>query len=443
MRHGEIWQGLNGVLLFAFVALLIVVHMAYAVVPLLALAVMVLGSGVLWLTGEDHGTSRARRSLLRAGDDAWLVLVLLAYGGLWLLDVWRTGHWPVGEGNQRVLLPLWPLLATALLVWLLRYPPSPRLLWWAVCSGALGAGSIALYERLVLGRSRASNAMNAIPFGNLSLLLGTLSLLAALWCLRRGYPRSRVLLGTALLAAVSGMLGSLLSGTRGGWIAVPFLLLLAYRAARDLVPSRWRYGLAGLVVLVLLVAAAVPHTGVSHRIVQAVTNVQQYWQGETRANSVGARLEMWRGGILLVRERPWLGWGEGRMEMAIHDLVLEGRLPAAVERHDQLHSDVIDTMARRGVVGLTGLLMLYGVPLWLCWRRLRRPGADPGTQVLAAAGMMVPVAFIDFGLTQSMLRDVRGLSGYLGLCVACWVALRAHERRLSLPHERAAPESSS
>ena len=98
-------------------------------------------------------------------------------------------------------------------------------------------------------------------------------------------------------------------------------------------------------------------------------------------------------------------------------------LHSGVSYYDQLHSDLIDTAARRGLVGLASLLMLYGVPLLLFARALRgRP--DATTRALAVAGLVVVVAFIGFGLTQSMLRDARGLAGYLGLITACWCLLR-------------------
>ncbi|WP_421706215.1 hypothetical protein [Alloalcanivorax xenomutans] len=35
------------------------------------------------------------------------------------------------------------------------------------------------------------------------------------------------------------------------------------------------------------------------------------------------------------------------------------------------------------------------------------------------------VVFIGLGLTQSLLRDVRGLSGFLGILTACWCLLKA------------------
>ena len=411
---------LNSVWVFAFVALLIVVPLSYAVVPLLAAATLLVG---LALPGRRAHWRRLSR------EDGLLCLVLLAYGGLWLLDVWRTGHWPVGEGNQGVLLPLWPLLAAVLLVGLRLHSPSPRVLWWAVSCGALGAGSIALYERLVLGQARASNGMNAIPFGDLALLLGALSLLAALWSQSQSRSRHRGLLACASLGALAGLLGSLLSGTRGGWIAAPLLLLLVYRAARRLVPTGMRRGIAAGVMALLLAMILLPQSGVMERVNQAANSLQQYSQGESRGTSVGLRLEMWRAGGILFIERPLTGWGEGRLEAARDALVEQGMLHPGISRYDQLHSDVIDTAARRGLVGLTVLLLLYGVPLWLFWRRQAAPSTDPAVSVLATAGMMVPIAFIDFGLTQSMLRDVRGLSGYLGLCVVCWAALRQAEEQ--------------
>ncbi|WNK20173.1 O-antigen ligase family protein [Halomonas piscis] len=418
-RNG-LWSGLNTCWVFAFLALLIVVPWGYVAVPLVAGMTLLAG---LALTPPQRLWRRLER------DDVLLCAVLLAYGGLWLGDVWRTGHWPVGEGNQGILLPLWPWLAAALLVWLRRYPPPAQTLWWGAGGGALGAGAIALYERLMLGETRASNAMNAIPFGNLSLLLGMLSLMGALWCLGRGLSGRRALLALCLLGATAGVTGSLLSGTRGGWIAAPLLLLLVYRASAPLVTPALRRRLALGILAGLLAVALLPQSGVSDRVDQASRDLQQYWQDDSRATSVGLRLEMWRAGATLFPERPLAGWGEGRLEAARDRLVAKGEFPPGISRYDQLHSDMIDTTVRRGLLGLGTLLLLYGVPLWLFWRRAKGSRRDPTLGVLATAGMMVPIAFVDFGLTQSMLRDVRGLSGYLGLCIIVWVALRRSEEQ--------------
>ncbi|MFC3285473.1 O-antigen ligase family protein [Litchfieldella rifensis] len=413
----SVWQRLNTWLLFAFVALLIVVPWGYAVVPLLVAIVALMG----WAAFPRSGS---RSWGLDVQDGGWC-LALLAFSGVWLLDVWRTGYWPVGEENQGVALPLWPLLAILLLIWLRRYPPSIKSWWLSVGCAALAVGAIALFERWVLGHDRASNGINSIPFGNLSLLMGVLSLVALLWlmeCQRWNRNFHAIWLYLALAAVLAGTTASLLSGTRGGWIAMPLLLLLIFRTYREVLSKLYLRLTGGAILGLVLLVALLPQSGVTQRLAETVADVQQYWTGESTNGSVGVRLELWRGGVVLFSQAPLLGWGEGRMEAARDEMVAEGTLAGSASEHDQLHSDIIDTAARRGMLGLMTLGMLYGMPLYLFARFLRHP--DPDIRALALAGVLIPVAFIDFGLTQSMLRDVRGLAGYLGLSVGLWAVLK-------------------
>ncbi|WP_192036961.1 O-antigen ligase family protein [Halomonas sp. YLGW01] len=423
-----VWQGVNSWLLFAFLALLIVVPMGYALVPLLCL-------GVCLVAVSDGALGAGWRISRLDWEDGLWCLALLVFAASWLGDVARTLKWPESATGNGIGMPLWPILGAVLLIWLRCHGPTARHWWLGLSSGALAAGFIALFERLVLAYSRASNNMNAIPFGNLALLLGFLSWLAALWWIyrlpqpRRSDHRYYLLLSVA--GGMAGLLASLLSGTRGGWLAMPLLALMLYVAwhqmpRRERPRSIARYvGCGALLLAVMLVA--VPQTGVSHRLVAAVADAQEYWQGEDRDGSVGLRLEMWFGGFQLFAERPWTGWGEGRLEAARDALVVRHILHPGVSYYDQLHSDIIDTAARRGVLGLFSLAMLYGVPLFLFSQRLRV--CLPGVRILAIAGIMTPLAFMVFGLTQSMLRDVHGLSGYLGLSIGCWVILRREEQR--------------
>ena len=189
-------------LLFSFLSLLLVFHGAYAILPLVASGLALL-CVFFWIVNRD---SRWR---LDREDGAFL-LALLVFAAVWLGDVWRTGVWPVGEGNQGVGLPLWPVLAALVLVAWRQVPPRPGFWWWGVAFGALLVGGIAAYEHWWLGRWRVGNGINAIPFGNLALLLGALSL-AGLVCL----PSARWWLRLAfVLAAVGGLLASVLSALR-------------------------------------------------------------------------------------------------------------------------------------------------------------------------------------------------------------------------------------
>ncbi|WP_197038223.1 O-antigen ligase family protein [Billgrantia saliphila] len=324
-------------------------------------------------------------------------------------------------------MPCWPLLVAGLLVWWRRHPPLGVGLWLGLVVGGSGAGVIALYERFVLGAYRADNGMNAIPFGNLSLLLGVLALVAMLGRLYRPTPSWSWLTPALGLAAVAGLAASFLSGTRGGWVAVPLLAWMSYSTFRPVLSRRQRLKLAGgswLLTIGLVAMTAITDYGVTKRVERAIDDIRDYMVEGDGGSSVGLRLEMWQAGGRMFMEKPLLGWGERGLEEARNTMVDRGLLHPGARRHDQLHSDLVDTAARRGLAGVVALLTLYGVPAVLFMRHLRR-SRDARTRVLALSGLLVVIAFIGFGLTQSMLRDVRGLSGYMGLSMACWVLLKA------------------
>lgn len=411
---GGLWSAINTMLSVAFIALLIVWQWGFAVLPVAAA-----------LTASVGFIATLGRCLARLDrEDGLLLLALLVFSGVWLADVSRSGVWPQPQGGDGGWLPLWPLLAAGLLVWLRGYPPSQRGWLLGLLAASLGAGLIAGYERGWVGLPRANNSMNAIPFGNLALLFGVLSLVAMLGRLGSSRCRARWLTVLLGVAACAGLAASLLSGTRGGWIALPLLSWLLYRNFRPLLPARFLWAAFGVLGGLLILAVCLPQTGVAARLLLAVDNVRGYYMAGETATSLGLRLEMWRGGLALFTDRPVTGWGEGGLEAARDARVAAGELSRGVSDYDQLHSDFIDTAARRGTLGVISLVGLYGVPLLLFSRHLRS-ARRAWQRTLALSGVVIVAAFIDFGLSQSLLRDPRGLAGYLGLCIICWALLKA------------------
>ncbi|WP_136067197.1 O-antigen ligase family protein [Modicisalibacter radicis] len=411
---GRVWSAVNTFLVGGFIALLIVWHWGFAVLPLAA----ALTASVGFLATLGRCQARLDR------EDLLVLLALLAFAGVWLADVLRSGAWPQPQGGDGRWLPLWPLLAAGLLVWLRGYPPSHRGWLIGLLAATLGAGLIAGYERGWVGLERADNSMNAIPFGNLALLLSALSLIAMLGRLGSSRRRARWLTALLGVAACAGLVASLLSGTRGGWIALPLLAWLVCRSFRPLLPARYLWVAFGGLGMLMSVAVSLPQTGVATRLTLAVDDVQRYFLAGETSTPLGLRLEMWRGGLELFSERPIAGWGEAGLEAARDARVASGDLGRGVSDYDQLHSDFIDTAARRGMLGVTSLVGLYGVPLLLFSRHLRS-ARRAWRRTLALSGVVIVAAFIDFGLSQSLLRDPRGLAGYLGLCTICWSLLKA------------------
>ncbi|UYG02163.1 O-antigen ligase family protein [Halomonas sp. LR3S48] len=413
------WRWVHTILLGAFVSLLLLVPCGYKAVSLVALMLALAGAML------RRDPIKGARQRMDREDRLWL-LSLIAFSGLWCMDAARSGVFASVKPDDE-MMPLWSLLAAGLMMWWRRYPPSRVGLWLGLVVGGVGVGVIALYERFVLGAYRADNGMNAIPFGNLSLLLGVLALVAMLGRLDRPFSSWSWLTPALGLSAVAGLAASFLSGTRGGWVAVPLLAWMSYGAFYPFLPRHRLLQTAGggwLLVVALVAMTTITGYGVTQRVERAIDDVRGYVIEGDGGSSVGLRFEMWQAGGRMFMEKPLLGWGDEGLKEARDMMVNLGLLHPGAIRHDQLHSDLVDTAARRGLLGVLALLAFYGVPAVLFARHLRC-SRDIHARVLALSGLLIVTAFIGFGLTQSMLRDVRGLSGYLGLSMTCWVLLKA------------------
>lgn len=401
-------------LILAFTALLDDIADAYVIVAWVGLVVAGLSLARV---------SRMLSRRLDREDFLWLA-TLSVFSLVWLADVGRTGHWPVSIDRQGGALPFWPLLVVIFMAWWRRYPPYQVSIRVGIVLGALGAFMHAFQVRLIQGADRVNHPINAIPFGDLSLLFGILSLVFLLESISRPLTRfPKWEKAMFALSAFAGVGASLLSGTRGGWITLPVMAVLLYWAFRPVLSGRRLWGVAGVVGALLVGGTLLPQTGVTHRMDQAADHMHEYVAGQDADTSIGVRLDMWKAGLILFADKPIMGWGEARLQAARDELVARGVVGPGVKYYDQLHSDLIDTAARRGLVGLASLLLLYGVPLVLFTRHLRA-SSEPSVRAMAVSGLVVVVGFIGFGLSQSMLRDVHGLAGYLGMTVICWVLLK-------------------
>ncbi len=293
---------------------------------------------------------------------------------------------------------------------------------------------IAIYERAVIGLERADNGINAIPFGNLSLLMAVLSLVAGIYYFHQRRQFYYWLLTLAISAAFLGFVASLLSGTRGGWISIPFLAALLLPATKNLITSKVR-NIALLLIMIIAVAIiAYPPTGVWSRLMAIFNNIYQYFINNDADTSLGMRFELWRAGWYMFKDSPVMGVGEGGVQVWLKSLASEGLLHEDVAIYPQLHSDIIDTLARRGLLGLISLLLLYTVFAYAFAKKVLQANDNVRFRLLAISGLMVIIAFFDFGLSQAMFRDLRAFSGFLGFSVAIWACL-GHQTQPGAPNK--------
>lgn len=406
---------MNGVLIFGFSATLVLIPEAHWWFGLAALVSSLLGCAVL--------ASYKTYPLVFTVDDYKLVGALVFFGVVWGGSVLDSGSLPFVAYEGFHHLYLWPFVAAFFLLAVRVFTPSPHWLWLGICCGALGAGVIAIYERAVIGLERADNGINAIPFGNLSLLMAVLSLVAGIYYLQQLQKFYYWLLLLTIGAAFLGFLASLLSGTRGGWISIPFLAALLLPATKGLITPKERNITLLLIMMIAFAIVAYPPTGVWSRLMAIFDNIYQYFINNDADTSLGMRFELWRAGWSMFKDSPVTGVGEGGVQGWLKSLASEGLLHEDVAIYPQLHSDIIDTLARRGLLGLISLLLLYTTFAYAFAKKVLQANGNVRFRLLAISGLMVIIAFFDFGLSQAMFRDLRAFSGFLGFSIAIWACL--------------------
>lgn len=370
----------------------------------------------------------ARRSSLTLGrQDLAIIGVMLAYAAVGV--IWGG---MLVEGWREVDKPMRFALAVLALLVVIAYPPRLAWLWAGLALGAIGAGSWAAWQRVAEGIVRVAGHTHPIQFGNISMLLGVMCLAGLGWAICQRPRLAWVSLLT--LGALLGMLGSLFSGSRGGWVGVPFMLLVLYRAYLRQMPVQWRLGLLAVVSISALAVMTIPQLGVQARLLEAFSDVALYASGENLATSVGTRFEMWKGAFMVIADRPLLGVGEQGYLSAMQALAEDGVIHPAAARYGHPHNEVLDAFAKRGVAGLAVLLALYLVPLRCFVAQLQ--AQDLTRRSLATAGALLCVAYIDFGLSQAFLAHNSGVMMFAFLLAVLWGSLSALQRSPSVSSMR-------
>lgn len=147
---------------------------------------------------------------------------------------------------------------------------------WALTAGALAALGSALVGVALRGFGYRAHGVAgvAISFGDLALLSGFLG--AALLLGSDGRRFSQFRLAGALLGIFAGVAASVLSGSRGGWIAIPILLVLLFVASRDRQGRILLSSATALLLLLLIATLAVPGSPVRIRIVDGWRDARAY-----------------------------------------------------------------------------------------------------------------------------------------------------------------------
>lgn len=305
---------------------------------------------------------------------------------------------------------------------------SESVFWYGLVCGALFTGFWGIYESLQGGiyssahwgdSTRARGATHPILFGNLSLAMGVMAFAGIAYF--RGFSRWKILL--PLVALIMGITASFLSGSRGGWIALPALLIFSIWFVRNAIPKNLLLAVAILIISIPVIAYVVPQTGVAKRVNQTVENLKLYKDSAInspyRATSVGSRFEMWRAAWAIFVDKPLLGVGWGNYQVNAQELVDQGlrHSKAAIIGHP--HNEYLSVMASGGLLGLLALILLLAIPLRYFYLATRSDSAS--MRSLGIAGVMLVIAYAHFALSEAIFErslPVIFYSFYIALLMA-------------------------
>lgn len=353
--------------------------------------------------------------------DTALFVVLLIYGLAMMFFVYLDG-WHTRELDR----PSRFIFALPVLALLMRCRPN-NLSWlfYGVVSGAIGAFCLGLYERLILGYGRAHGAEHPIMFGDTSMMLGLMSCAAAFYFYSR---KSYIWLAVSVIGVLCGVGGSILSGSRGGWVALPLIGLFLLWQSRDLLGKKNITAVALISFAVVISAVAVPQTGIQGRVMQAVDDVARYIEGDFKASSLGLRFEMWKGALYMFESSPVFGVGEYGAKKFKQRLANEGIISEQAVVFDHAHNEYLNALSLTGIVGFLALMAVYLVPLRLFLRKMREYKNNWNVKAYAMAGVLVPMSYMDFALSQSMFSHNIGVMMYVFPIVFFWAAVRWAEK---------------
>ena len=265
---------------------------------------------------------------------------------------------------------------------------------WGIFFAALIVCVIALYQRHWLGINRVYGFISVINspiiFGNIGLLLGVLA--------STTYPTIKKSLGRwaimwVTLATLAGLYVSLLSGTRGGWVAMPLLMVLV----GSLLPKGGKIKslLIVLALTGLFVAFYYFDPQVKGRINAAFFELYKVLVlGELSNGSVGLRFQLWQVAWLEFLQHPFTGVGLGQYYNEKLLLIKAGFASVAVQRFTFAHNEPMHILAEMGLLGFISLMMMY-LSSWLLCLNYKKQKSS-----LAIAGLLIVFTRFDISLSQ-------------------------------------------
>lgn len=341
-------------------------------------------------------------------------LVLFSFALITIIAWVSYAHFGFQEyAKHRVEKYTWFLLAIPVYYLFLYTRPRMEVVWAGLVFGSFVAFGRAVLEELSMVdeiawanmQGRANGSMHPIRFGDLSLLMGCIALNGAINLTKlKLYVR---IIG--LTAFMAGIGGSVMSESRGGWVALPVLLVIIIWSRLRQNDGRRRFIVVFSVVLLSMILAFMINESVRERVSKAVKEISIYVEKGENKTSIGVRFDMFRTALSAFSENPVFGVGVGgynlyskQFSKRFNRLYKKG-LSWEVTHWKNPHNEFLLHASTRGVLGLFSLIFM----MFAIVRRGFIVGHERGDKVISFSSVnlvIIAVGFSIFGLTIALFE---------------------------------------
>jgi O-antigen ligase len=251
-------------------------------------------------------------------------------------------------------------------------------------------------------------------------VLGILQMIISLLC----PPESRLLRLLGILSLLVAARLAIGSGGRGGWVAVPPVLLLCALLYRG--PKR-RLILLGALSFLILGVELYRNRTFRERVVSIYSETNRWIAGTKTVTSAGHRMSMWLISFELIKSNPLSGYGSKvNLWKPVYELDPNRYLRPGFNYEDEEaarftlcatgeHNEYLFEYLSNGILGFLSKVLLLLMPLSVFISKMR--AAQRGCYVEGLTGVCFVIAFLIFGMTQGVF-SLKLVCSFYGFIIA-------------------------
>ena len=308
-----------------------------------------------------------------------------------------------GEKIKLIDNPLRAFLFLSVIIFIVYSSLKFDILLYSIPLGSFISGVVALYQYYILSLESAFYNQMKIQSGDMAMSLGLFSFSIAFYFL--DVKKSKLAL-FSVGCGIFGVLASILSFARGGWIGVPILLLILIFLYRHLLSKKLLLG--GITFLCIISVVLTVNNKFVNRLSEAQYELKLYLSGDDKVSSIGERLDMWKIGSKAFLEHPISGWSLKELDYYKKDLSDKNIVTKASISFSHLHNQFIDELVKKGIVGGVAILGIFFLPLYIFYTKQKNKKNNKRIKFITTLGIVHILSTMSYCVTQAFISHNSG-----------------------------------